>query len=303
MGFHYLIINFNTQGFFLTYYNYFCSLILLFHTKNIKVNLMKKIISILVTVLIISCTSDAEKGNDTTASFVINATTNNNTVTVDQNLTLTITSPENLKGIGLSNDNFVTSSFVYPSTGIGKNLILNYRFTNVGEKTLYFKGVKEDNTTSEIESITFNVVKGNSVKILNLKINAFDRMNTSWDPEYSNTDPNRLADVCFGITKLNFNSPFESTLNQKFWYKSEVKENQGDLTWDLSNLNLYLNPDNSFNFELVDIDNNNVAQDLTKSPPYIQFSLASYKETKPNTVTLTYPDNNLEFTLKLEWPN
>lgn len=264
---------------------------------------MKKIITILSIVLVISCTSDAEKMNDTTASFVINVTTDNNTVTVDQNLTLTITSPEHLKGIELSNDNFVTSSSVYPGGGIGKTLTLNYRFTNVGGKNLYFKGVKEDNTTSEIKSITFNVVKGNSVKILSLKINSFDRMNTSWDLEYSNTDPNRLADVCFGITKLNFNSPFESTLNQKLWYKSEVKENQGDLTWNLSNLNLYLNPDNSFNFELVDIDNNNVGQDLTKSPPYIQFSLASYKQTKPNTVTLTYPDNNLEFILELEWPN
>ena len=266
---------------------------------------MKKIISILVTLLLISCSSDGEKINDTTtsASFVINATTNNNTVNVDQNCTITITSPENLKGIGLSNDNFVTSVFEYPGSGIGTTLTLNYRFTDIGEKILYFQGVKEDNTTSEIKSITFNVVKGNSVKILSLKINSFDRMNTSWDSEYSNTNPNRLADVCFGITKMNFNSPFKTTLSQKNWYKSAIKENQGDLTWNLSNLNLYLNPDNSFNFDLVDIDNNNVGQDLTKSPPYIQFSLASYKQEKPNTVTLTYPNNDLEFILELEWSN
>ncbi|MEN9908692.1 MAG: hypothetical protein RLZZ540_1841 [Bacteroidota bacterium] len=265
---------------------------------------MKKISSILISVFIISCNSDTEeKITETSTPLFINATTNDNTVTVDQNFTVNIISPENLKGLGLSADNFTTSSFVYPGSGFGNSTILNYRFVDIGEKTLYFQGVKDENTKSDIKSITFNVIKGNCVKIVSLKITSFDRMNTSWDPEYSNSDPNRLADVCFSITKLNFTSPFENKLNQKLWYKSEVKENQGNLTWDLSKLNLYLNPNNTFNFGLADIDNYPVAQDLTMSPPEIQFSLASYIQTKPNSITLSYPQNNLEFILELEWPN
>lgn len=248
---------------------------------------MKKNILILITLLGISCSSDEDKIIETKPSFIIDVTTNNTSVAVDQNIKVTITSEEDLIGIGLSGDNFVTSYFRYPGSVIGKTITLNYRFTDIGEKTLYFQGVKEDNILSKIKSITFNISKGTSVKILSLKINKFDRINTSWDPEYSNTDPNRLADVGFAITKLDFYSPFESTLNQKIWYKSEVKENQGDLTWDLSNLNLYLNPDNNFNFSIVDIDTYPLGQDLMKTSLPVQFSLASYKQTKPKTITLT----------------
>ncbi|MES2239078.1 MAG: hypothetical protein V4497_02345 [Bacteroidota bacterium] len=264
---------------------------------------MKKLISLFLAIFIVSCSSDTvENSNETVIPFSIDAVTSNNTVTVDQDVVVNLTSPEVLKGIGYSYDNFTTSMFSYPGSGFGNFASLKFRFVDVGQTTVSFKGIKADDSASETKSITFNVVKGNRVKIVGLKVNSFDKINTSWDPEYADTDPNRLADVGFGITKLRYSNPFESTKRQYLWYKSAIKENQGDLTWDLTAFNLYIDPSATFIFGLSDLDNGGVVQDLTRSIDGVQFSLTSYIQTKPNTITLSYPDSKLEFVLQLEWP-
>lgn len=271
---------------------------------------MKNIYIVFLAIFIISCSSDSNEISDTNETpdviitpFSINVSTSNKTVNVDQDVVVNITCEDNLKGIGYSFDNFNTSSTSFPGQGFGTSAKLNFRFGNIGEKTIFFKGVKNDDSSSEIKSITFNVVKGNNVRITALKINSFDRINGSWDPEYAETDSNRLADVGFGITKINFSNPFEGTKRQYSWYISEVKQNQGDLNWNLESANLYLDPNLPVLFSLADVDEYPLGQDLTMTSSGLSFSLKQYVETKPKTVTVSFPDNKLEFVLQLEWPN
>lgn len=127
-------------------------------------------------------------------------------------------------------------------------------------------------------------------------------MNGTWDPEYSSTDINRLADVYFGLSKPRSSNSYGDTYPNNLWYRSLVKENQGDLIWDLTSANLYLNPSKVLLFGLTDKDGD-LGQDLLMLPPdYKSISFSSYVASKPNTITYSFPEINLEFIVKVESP-
>ena len=132
-------------------------------------------------------------------------------------------------------------------------------------------------------------------------VNDFYDKGTTWDPEFSNTDPNRLADVSFSLSKPHIDL-FSGQRFKALWYKSTVKENQGDLNWNLSQENLYVNPNALIHFGLADDDGGGVGQDLLLGPPFEKdINLSQYSNTQPSNITLEDSSINLEVSFGLEW--
>jgi hypothetical protein len=265
---------------------------------------MKKTIYLFLLFSIFSCSSDEPQINTVPApvTFQIAAVANLSTVVVDQEFTVTISSEEQMTGIFFSFDNFVTE---YGSNSdYGTSKALKFNLDDIGVTTLYFKAKKSNNVTSSIIAVPITVTRGNAIKITGLQVVSFSGINTTWDPEYAVSNPNHLADVFFGFLKASLNSPFENGYNYRKWYTSSVKQNQGDLTWSFPTENLYIQPERTIRMGLVDEDNPPLGQDLMMGPPdYRDFNFNAYSATKPNTVTLSYPEINLEFIVTIEWPN
>lgn len=268
---------------------------------------MKRIIYFISSIMAFSCSSDSnqEAPNSTSTpvdTFTINALASNTNVSIDENFTITITSPEPITGLLYSYDNFVTEAGWYSNFGSSKTLF--FRFNKLGNNTLYFKAIKEGNIESQVKQVTVNVTQGNAIKITGLQLLSFSNINNTWDPEYPNNDSNSLADVFFVMQKSKIPDPFEDLTDYRDWYRSAVKMNQGNLTWNFDAENLYIKLEKNIRIGFGDQDEPPLGQDLMLGPPdYRDFNLMDYASTKPSNVTISYPEINLEFTLQLVWPN
>lgn len=261
---------------------------------------MKKAILVLSSLLLFCCST--EKQNTTQNSFIINTVASKTMVNIDEEFTITLSSNENITGILYSYDNFVTESARYSNFGTSK--ALKFNFDRLGLNTIYLKAVNESNILSETKVIPITVTRGDAIKIKGLQVVSFYGINTSWDPEFPTTNPNHLADLQFGFSKIKIGNPFDYNYNSVIWYNSTVIENQGNMTWNCSNANLYLKPNATLKFGLADIDNGIAGADLLNGPPdYREISFSNYLVTKPTTITYTFPEINLEFIVTLEWAN
>lgn len=256
---------------------------------------MKRLIFILSALLAISC------GSEDSPAFTINATPSSSSVVVDEEFTITITSDDAMTGILYSYDNFVTEHNLYSS--FGNSRTLKFNLDDLGTKTIYFKA-KAGNIYSSVKAVPITVSRGNAVKITGLQVLSFNGINTTWDPEFPTSDPNHLADVFFGFNKSTLDSPFENGYFFRNWYIASTKQNQGDLTWSFTSENLYIQPERTIRFGLADQDTPPLGQDLMMGPPdYRDFNFSAYTTTKPNTITFSYPEINLEFIVTVEWAN
>jgi hypothetical protein len=260
---------------------------------------IKTIIYIILVLVIISCSSDNSQENE---SFSIELIPSSNAIPVDQQMGITITSETDMNGIIFSYDNFATEFGYYSNYGTSKTI--NFYFDTVGSKTIYFKATKEGNITSEVKTVTINVVSDQAVKLKGLQLISFTNINGSWDPEFPISNPNHLADVIFGFAKNTLNNPFSTGYSYKNWFSSSVKTNQGDLTWNLASENLYFDPTKILRIAFSDQDEPPLGQSLiTDTSGYRNIDLSNYLVTKPNEITFSYPEIDLEFKIQVEWPN
>ena len=254
----------------------------------------------LVSIIIISCSSDSNE-NENSNSFSINLTPSSNSVVVDQAFTITVSADEEIRELWVSTNNFATGG--YSIRQFGTSYVLNFNFDTLGQKTISVRAKNQDNLVSE-KQVIVTVSRGNALKINGVQVISFYGINTTYDPEFPVTNPNHLADLRFGLSKNKLGNPLDNIYSPVFWYLSNVIENQGNMTWDCSNADLYINPNASLKFGLVDIDNGIAGADLLNGPPdYREISFNSYIVTKPTTITYTFPEINLEFKLFVEWVN
>ena len=74
------------------------------------------------------------------------------------------------------------------------------------------------------------------------------------------------------------------------------------MTWNLSQENLYVNPNALIHFGLADDDGGGVGQDLLLGPPFEkEINLAQYSSSKPNSITLEDASINLDVDFAVEW--
>lgn len=262
---------------------------------------MKKSIFILLIILIvvIGCSSDDNKSSN--SIFSINLTPSANTVVVDQAFTINVSATEEIKEMWVSTDNFATGG--YAQRQFGTSYILNFNFDTLGQKTISVRAKNQNNEISE-KQIVVTVTRGNAIKILGVQVVSFYGINTVYDPEFPASNPESLADLKFGFSKLSLDTSIANDYSWRYWYQSSIIPNQGTMTWDCSSANLYIDPTKSLRFGLVDIDNGIAGADLLNGPPdYREISFSNYLITKPTTITYTFPEINLEFKVFVEWAN
>lgn len=257
---------------------------------------MKKIISLISVLLLLSCSSE-------NSSFKFDAVVNTSKVTVDKPFLITVSSDVNIMGIRYSFDNFKSGLGEFPSSGYGTSKELHFKFLSIGKKTIYIKIIKADNTESETKAITVDVEKGDSIRITGLMITSFDGIGSVWDPEYEKSNLNSLADVRFSFSKVGSLNAFGVQGTVEPFYLTSVKENQGDLTWSFLAEDLYINSEGYFIFSIYDQDGPNLIQLLSNSVNVPHIYMKQYASTKPSSIKVSFPESNsIEFTLNLEWP-
>lgn len=260
----------------------------------------KSIYFLFISFLIASCSSDSNE-NENNNPFSINLTPSASSVVVDQAFTINVGANEEIKELWVSTDNFATGG--YAQRQFGTSYILNFNFDTLGQKTISVRAKNQNNIVSE-KQVIISVSRGNALKINGVQVISFYGINTTYDPEFPVTNPNHLADLRFGLSKNKLGNPLDNIYSPAYWYLSSVIENQGNMTWDCSNDNLYLNPNAPLKFGLVDIDNGIAGADLLNGPPdYREISFSNYLITKPTTITYTFPEINLEFKVFVEWAN
>lgn len=247
-----------------------------------------------------SCSSDSNE-NKNNNPFSINLIPSASSVVVDQAFTINVGANEEIKELWVSTDNFATGG--YAQRQFGTSYTLNFNFDTLGQKTISVRARNQNNVVSEKE-VVISVSRGNALKINGVQVISFSGINTTFDPEFPTSNPNHLADLRFGLSKIKLGSPLDNLYSSTQWYLSSVIENQGTMTWDCSNDNLYLNPNAILKFGLADIDNGIAGADLLNGPPdYREISFSNYLVTKPTTITYTFPEINLEFKVFVEWAN
>ena len=265
---------------------------------------MKKYFLITLAILLTSCSSsddstDNNNGNNN-SNFSISLSTNTSAV-VDEVIPIDITGNETIMTLQASLDNFQTTIFnqsINPQ-GFGTSATLYFSFDDLGSKNISLKALNDAGDES-LQTATVTISRGNAVKITTVQVFSFSNIDGTWDDEFSNTDVNRLADIFFNLGKPK-TSTTTGGLGFQNWFTSVVKENQGNLTWDVSSEDLYINPQLSLQYSMADNDGS-FNQDLMLGPPFErEITFAEHITDQPNTVTLSVPDIDLEVVLTVEW--
>lgn len=269
-------------------------------------NIMKdKIIILLLTIMLFSCSSEDNNILEPQEEFLtVQLVTTNSNINIDEVVTFEVKTNKPFSSITYSLDNFTTSKTVSKTEGdsFGTSLTLYVDTANLGTITYSIRVADaNDNQKTATSTLSFMVKKGNAFHIKEVLINNFYEKDNTWDTEFSSTDPNRLADVFFSFSKPHIKL-FTGQRFKTLWFKSVVKENQGDLKWNLSQENLYINPKAIIHFGLGDDDGGGVAQDLLLGPPFEKdIDLSQYSNAQPSNITLEDSSINLDVDFGLEW--
>lgn len=264
-----------------------------------------RIILVFLIILIISCNSeDNQTIEQQEEPFTLELTSNNTNVNIDEIATFEINTNKPFVDITHSTDSFITSKTISRSQqgGFGSSLVLYVDTSNIGDITYSIRvTATDDREETATGTISFSVEKGNAVHIKEVLLNNFYNKDNTWDDEFSNNDVNRLADVNFSLSK-SYIRLFSGQKERRIWYRSIIKENQGDLLWNLSQENLYVNPNDIIYFGLADNDGGDVGQDLLLGPPFEkEINLSLYNNTKPSTIKLSDSSIDLDVDFEVEW--
>ncbi len=267
---------------------------------------MKKTVYILLAFCFACSTSDDDgttNGNPSTLEVTVMQDLN--IVAIDQIVTLTATANETINEISFSTDDGNTFPSSH-STNFGNTANLYFSFDTLGTKTIVFR-VK--NNTGDIvdNTVTINVERGNAIQIQNLQLNSFFNMGETWDDEFGATDPNRLADVLFAILKPSLNV-FDGTRSSVptsswLWYKSETRDNENNLNWDIQSEELFINIEQLTPYiAFADDDGGGIAQDLMLGPPFERvIPFADFVNTQTNPILVQEVDIDLEYQITVDW--
>ncbi len=179
-------------------------------------------------------------------------------------------------------------------------LILNLQFVTLGYQEAKFEFISTSGKKA-YKTFNFEVVRGNAVKLIGFKINSFYNINGTWDAEYTEDDPNRLADIIFAFQKLSTSHFSDPKQNLGHWYLSSVYPNQQQLEWDLSNEELYISDRSIMEIGIGDDDGNGIGDDLTRSFRGLNIKLNDYREDKPADINISNAEYGIDVSVQLEW--
>jgi len=237
--------------------------------------------------------------------LVVQIKTNTATPFIDYVLEAEVTTSNPIKEIEVTDDNN-TSYFSRSSgepNGLGTTVKLYFSYTTLGPRKLDFLVTDiYDQVVPFSETIT--VTRGNAVRVLSAEVISFYKKDETWDPEFSETDVNRLADVGIALQKSKLNDRFGGTDYTNYrWYTSESRLNQSNLFFDLKSEELYIDLNKEIRVGLGDDDGGNIGEPLFPDfPDYRILDLKDYNLTRPTEIILKDDTVNLEVKFIVEWP-
>jgi len=234
------------------------------------------------------------------SSFQVTVTQDLTTTVIDEVVTLTATASDTISSISFSLDGGETFPSEFGSSSITDTANLYVDFDALGENTVIFR-VKSRTGVIVDTPVSIMVERGDAVKLESVQLNSFFNINETWDNEFSSGDPNRLADVFFVFLKPSLN-PYTGERTSRLWYTSTIDENQGDLQWNLTPDELYIDPGLQLRIAFADADGEGLVDDLMLGPPFDRLiNLGILVDTQPNSITLEDSGIDLEYTVGLDW--
>lgn len=259
---------------------------------------MKNTIYLILASVLIACSGSSDDDSPIIKDdFTISVTAQKNTVSIDEVVPITIVANRAINEVEYSLDDFKTATG--KSTNFGNSTTVYLNTSTLGKKQISIK-IKDIENNTASKTITITVEKGNAVQLKSLLVNSFYNINQSWDPEFAASDPNRLADVAFALLKPQV-GVFSGQMSQQIWFKSSIKQNQGDLNWNLVSENLYVNPNTVLKFSLAD-DDGAFSQDLMLEPPFERdIDLNNFNTLKPDLINFKDTTIYLDVDLGVVW--
>lgn len=264
---------------------------------------MKKLLSTLCFVLFLtSCSTESVTIPEVTPeSLDVKLTPSSLSLGVDEMAVVEVESSGSLQEVVWKGEGVTRSISAFELQGLGSNLELFFQFPRVGSYPVNLEFTDVHGVTLQ-KQLVFNVQRGNTVQITKIEVHNYLDKGNSWDPEFSDENPERLADIVLALEKtmsFNFSKKEFSTGS---WFISEVHKNESSFTWELMTEKLYVNPLNSFHFGLADEDEGGMAQNLMLDYPTRFVDLRPYMEERPASIDFNVESIGLEVTFHLDWP-
>lgn len=266
---------------------------------------MKRLLLLIALSGMLSCSSDSSEivEPEPEINFEVTLTPSAENAIVDKPFSIKVNSTSELHEImqvfengslsvggdgenGVIDSKFKTLHYQLPMVGVQK---MNFVFTDVNGKKIN-------------KSIDVNVIPGDAVQITGLKINSFYDIHGTYDEQYAENDPERLADIIFAFNKaFSWNFSTED-INEGRWFLSEVYPNEEKLEFDLRDEQLFIAPYANFELGIGDYDEDGLGADLARDATGMSVYLYPLQYEKPSEIHIIKEDADVDITVFLEWP-
>ncbi|MFC4634085.1 hypothetical protein ACFO3O_09215 [Dokdonia ponticola] len=274
--------------------------------------MLKKTLLYFVLLAFFSCSSTDEEpvvmnNNDDETPIVPNVSliSDIGSIVIDEEVMVMLSSNLPIETVEVSSNNFETSSIFNLAGNTEREICISFREignNNVSTRTQFTSG------ETIVSSLNFNVSIGTPVKINGIRVYSFFNINETWDNEYNEGDPNRLADVLVLLGKEDCS--YQGG-NASILHLTSIVENVSEeLFWDLSSLNIYVGIDKEVRIDVLDDDPGvvnydegifvSVIEDGTNNVPV--FNVSDYSSERPESIRFTEnQENGYDIEIYLEW--
>ncbi len=246
------------------------------------IKLVQIILSMSFTLIMISCSNSETAEPD----FNLEISLSKETVEMHEGVRLEIRANQYFNKVVIIIDGKIWDTIERPDNG-WRSTNTRFLLRKPGPATLSVQIT--NSSTGEVIEKTASILATatDPIKLNQIKLISFHNKDQAWDPHLSGID--QLADLSFGIV-----SPGR--------YFMDTLWNQGNLTWDLADDDIYYNSASRLEYAIADVDSGGLVDDIMLGPPFSRImDLSPYLATKPNTITFSEPDIDLEFEVSLEW--
>jgi hypothetical protein len=266
---------------------------------------MKKILLFIALTGMLSCTSDSTEiiEPEPQKNFDVTLTPSSNFSIVDKAFTIKLSSTSEIHEI---KQVFETGTFAVGGDGTNgvidsRYKTLHYQLPDVGVETMNY--VFTDIYGKQVtKSLDVNVTPAEAVQITGLKINSYYNIHGTYDEQYDENDPERLADILFAFSKAYSRNFSTEEARKNLWFLSDIYPNEEKLEFDLQDEQLFIAPYASFEVGIGDHDEGGMVEDLARDPSQMTVNLFLLQNERPSEIHIIKEDANVDITVLLKWP-
>jgi len=269
---------------------------------------MTKILNLFLLFVLISCSSETSDNESVTETpedeLELSLDLERNIFGIDERIIINASSDETLS-LGCIGSDFFNPDVSQLTKCVGidneNQFQVSFSYQTVGLKTFFIKAQTQDGKVRRVErQIQVDSIT-NSVRISKVTLNTYPNKGKSFDSSFSDTDPERLADLYFQINKryvgidVSKETPSYKHVDLPI---SEVHENESSFEWNYENNELLFSVDNVLYFELFDLDG-----DPTNSEHFTNWFLnfGDYVSEKPSQINIDNYGGSVKVTFELDW--